>query len=245
VRQLCDPEDVKELGTIMGVWAHPDDETFTSGGLMALAASYGQQVICVTATKGEQGIHDHTRWPAEKLGNIRAQELLDALQILGVTTQHWLAYRDGECDQVTVEKAAAEIVQCIKKYKPDTILTFGPDGSTGHPDHIAVGEWVVAACQTMDNPPKVYFVADTKEHYTEPFKRIDKSINYYFNLPKPHLVAKDSCDICINLPSDICKIKCDALQVQQSQTDQLFTRFSRTELEKGFAIESFVLADKN
>ena len=48
-------ENVAELGTILGIWAHPDDEAYLSAGLMALARDNGQRVVCVTATRGELG----------------------------------------------------------------------------------------------------------------------------------------------------------------------------------------------
>ena len=55
----------------MGVWAHPDDETYSMAGIMATAVKNGQQVICVTATRGEAGVQDHLRWPAHKLAEDR------------------------------------------------------------------------------------------------------------------------------------------------------------------------------
>ena len=57
-----------ELGTILGVWAHPDDETYLTAGLMARAADDGERVVCVTATKGEGGSWDEKRWPSETMG---------------------------------------------------------------------------------------------------------------------------------------------------------------------------------
>ena len=59
----------------MGVWAHPDDETMSSAGIMLSAIKNGQRVICLTATKGEEGSQDEKKWPKSKLANIREKEL--------------------------------------------------------------------------------------------------------------------------------------------------------------------------
>ena len=90
-------DDVAELGTILGIWAHPDDEAYLSGGLMALARDNGQRVVCVTATRGERGTPDPVAWPPDRLAAERTQELAQCLSVLGVHEHHWLDYRDGEC----------------------------------------------------------------------------------------------------------------------------------------------------
>ena len=91
---------VAELGTVLGIWAHPDDEAYLSGGLMALARDHGSRVVCVTATRGELGTPDPETWPPERLAAERTGELARCLAILGVTEHHWLGYRDGECAAV-------------------------------------------------------------------------------------------------------------------------------------------------
>src|SRR5688572_19253134 len=86
------PED---LGTIASIWAHPDDETFLAGGVMAAAAAGGQRVICVSATAGELGTSDPQTWPPERLGRVRRWEASAAMAILGVADHRWLGYADG------------------------------------------------------------------------------------------------------------------------------------------------------
>ncbi|MBI3648374.1 MAG: PIG-L family deacetylase [Actinobacteria bacterium] len=77
-----------ELGTVLGVWAHPDDETYLSAGLFAHAADHGSRVVDVTATRGEGGSMDEDRWPPEKMGEVREQELVRSLAMLGVTEHY-------------------------------------------------------------------------------------------------------------------------------------------------------------
>ena len=87
---------MRSLGTVLGVWAHPDDETYLCGGIMAAAVAAGSRVVCVTATRGELGSTDPVRWPpGEALARVRTEELENALRHLGVTEHHWLDYPDG------------------------------------------------------------------------------------------------------------------------------------------------------
>ena len=125
-----------DLGTVLMVWAHPDDETYLVGGLSAALTDAGQRVVCVTATRGEAG------GTAADLARIRTTELEAALDVLGVEEHHWLDYADGGCASVDDDEAAARIRAVVDEVRPDTVVTFGPDGFTGHPDHRAVSRWV-------------------------------------------------------------------------------------------------------
>jgi LmbE family N-acetylglucosaminyl deacetylase len=136
---------VAELGTILGIWAHPDDEAYLSAGLMSTARANGQRVVCVTATRGELGTPDPIAWPPDRLAAERTRELADCLEILGVPEHEWLDHRDGRCAEADQAAAVAEIAAIVERVRPDTVLTFGPDGLTGHPDHRTVSVWAGAA----------------------------------------------------------------------------------------------------
>src|SRR6266508_2955930 len=105
----------------MGVWAHPDDETFLSAGLMAAASRAGPRVICVSATCGEAGTHDEEQWPHKTLGVTRTKELHQALKILGVAEHHWLGYHDGSCKDIPKPAAVRALAEIIRQCQPDTI----------------------------------------------------------------------------------------------------------------------------
>ena len=79
--------DVAGLGTVLGIWAHPDDEAYLSGGLMAMARDIGSRVVCVTATRGELGTPDPETWPPQRLAAERTVELASCLEVLGVSEQ--------------------------------------------------------------------------------------------------------------------------------------------------------------
>src|SRR5687767_8857139 len=114
---------VAELGTLLGIWAHPDDEAYLSGGLMALARDIGSRVVCVTATRGELGTPDPERWPPQRLAAERTVELARCLEVLGVSEHHWLGYRDGRCADVPVPDAVGKLCDLIDAVRPDTVLT--------------------------------------------------------------------------------------------------------------------------
>src|SRR4029453_2861005 len=97
-----------ELGTILGVWAHPDDDIYLMAGVMAAAVDAGQRVVDVTRTRGEGGGRDEERWPPETMGEVRTQELLRSLEVLGVHEHHFL---EGSVDvdmETGLEPSAAD-----------------------------------------------------------------------------------------------------------------------------------------
>lgn len=232
-------EDIRSLGTILTVWAHPDDESFLAAGILAAAIGNGQKVVCLTATKGEQGIQDEKRWPSEHLGDIRQAELTKALNIIGIVEHHWLDYQDGRCGEAKESEAVEKIAKYIRSCKPNSILTFGPDGWTGHPDHQAVSGWVSAAVQDTGVSCDVFHVIGTKEYYDKYLKLADEKLNIFFNINKPPLFNDDECAICFYLPEDLCQKKCRALAAMPSQTEVLFKKFDEQFLTKALSQECF------
>ncbi len=232
--------DIKRLGTILSVWAHPDDESYSCAGIMTTAVDNGQKVICVTATKGESGVQDANRWPAEKLGEIRAGELANALKILGVRTHHWLDYQDGCCCDVPEKTGGEQLKKLIRQYKPDTILTFGPDGWTGHSDHCSVSCWV--DCATEDIDVAVYhWVIETSAYETH-LKIADEQFNIFFNIDELPLKHSGECDISYKLSPAVLKKKRAALMAMPSQTEVIFKNSSPETINTMLGHECFVLS---
>ena len=85
--------------TLLGIWAHPDDEAYLSAGLMAEFRRRGDRVVVVTATLGEHGTDDPERWPPAQLGARRHIELRNSLAALDVDELRLLGYEDGFCDR--------------------------------------------------------------------------------------------------------------------------------------------------
>jgi LmbE family N-acetylglucosaminyl deacetylase len=134
---------MRSLGTILGVWAHPDDDIYLSSGLMAVAAAAGQRVVDVTATRGEGGSMDEERWPSARMAEVRTEEMRRSLEILGVAEHRFL---EGPVDvdmQTPLDPSGApQVLEIMREVQPDTVLTFGPDGMTGHEGHKSVSAWV-------------------------------------------------------------------------------------------------------
>ena len=123
-----------QTGTLLGVWAHPDDEAFLSAALMAHAVASGERVVVATATRGELGTPDPDRWPPERLAPLRERELARSLGALGVTEHRWLGHHDGQLPAVRRSTGVGQVADLIDEVRPDTVVTFGPDGMTGHDD---------------------------------------------------------------------------------------------------------------
>jgi LmbE family N-acetylglucosaminyl deacetylase len=132
---------------LMAVLAHPDDESLGFGGTLAWYSAEGVETYLVTATRGERGRFfspDQTAEPAE-VGRVREAELRAAAAVLGIREVCILGYPDGAVDQVDAATAIAAIVRHIRRIRPHVVVTFGPDGAYGHPDHIAISQFTTAA----------------------------------------------------------------------------------------------------
>lgn len=153
-----------ELGTVLSVWAHPEDETYLAGGVMADAAANGQRVVCVSATAGERGTDDPVAWPPERLGRVRKWEASAAMSILGVDDHRWLDLPDGGLADLPPDGPIEVVAGLIDEVRPDTILTFGPDGGTFHPDHCTVSSWVTEAWRRRGRPGRLLYAAMSESH---------------------------------------------------------------------------------
>ena len=153
--------DTPHLGTLLGVWAHPDDESYLSAGLMDTARRQGGKVVVATATMGELGTSEPDRWPPHRLLRRRRIELAGALATLGVREHHLLGHPDGGCEAVPFDQGVAEVAALLQAVQPDTIVTFGPDGMTGHPDHRAVSAWTTAAWEATGRPGDLWYATLT------------------------------------------------------------------------------------
>lgn len=236
-------KDIRQLGTILSVWAHPDDESFSAAGILTTAVRNGQKVACITATKGEAGQYDKKYCPDGNIGEVRAKELMKALEIIGVEDHHWLGYIDGSCADSDSGVAVEAITKAIDRLLPDTILTFGPEGMTGHSDHQAVSYWVELAVLQNKHKPQVYHCVETREWYNKHGKMLDEKFNMYFAIDEPPLVEEEEADILYTLPREVCRRKCEALKAQESQTSQMFEQFSENDLQAMLNHETFMKAN--
>jgi LmbE family N-acetylglucosaminyl deacetylase len=178
---------------LLACFAHPDDEAFTASGVLAASTARGVRVRLVCATCGEEGDVRHpgvaTR---ETLGQVRHEELRRSCAVLGLQEPIMLGYRDsgwGDSPaqyhpnafvQVLPWQVVQRLVEEIRRFKPHIVLTFEPDGISGHKDHKAISRYTTAAVHAAGNPtafpeqakaglfpyhpPRLFYVARLQGH---------------------------------------------------------------------------------
>jgi LmbE family N-acetylglucosaminyl deacetylase len=143
---------------LLAVLAHPDDESLGVGGTLAKYASEGANVFLLTATRGDRGRYrgharDDPQHPGPAaLAAIREGELRAAAAVLGVREVSVLDYQDQQLDRAGPREAIAAIARHVRRVRPDAVVTFGPDGAYGHPDHIAISQFTTAAMVAAADP---------------------------------------------------------------------------------------------
>ncbi len=144
---------------LMAVLAHPDDESLDNGGMLAKYAAEGIEIHLVVATRGERGWPgNESEYPGlETLGKLREAEVRTAAGVLGLLGVYFLDYLDGDLDAAHPAEAIAKIVGHLRRIRPDVVVTFGPFGGYGHPDHIAISQFTTAAIVEAANPDSLYY----------------------------------------------------------------------------------------
>jgi N-acetyl-1-D-myo-inositol-2-amino-2-deoxy-alpha-D-glucopyranoside deacetylase len=170
--------------TVLAVYAHPDDEVFHGGGMLAHLADGGARVVLACATKGEAGKAHASVQPVNDIGALRADELRLSCQHLGIDPPVFLGFHDSarkerqrhgdpralaNVDMLEVEAAVRRV---IGEVEPHVIVTFDPHGGYYHPDHIAVHRATTAAFFSsgvlgQTAPERLFYSAFTTTMYRE------------------------------------------------------------------------------
>lgn len=153
------------MATLLVALAHPDDETFGVGGVMARAVDEGHRVVIVCATRGEAGeIADPSLATPETLGEVREEELRRAARALGVEDVRFLGYRDSGMAgtrenqhpaaliNADPDEVVLRLVRILRAVGPEVVVTFEPGGIYGHPDHVAISQRATAAVEAAADP---------------------------------------------------------------------------------------------
>ena len=139
--------------SLVTVFAHPDDEAFSSGGTLSKYAALGCSVHVVTATRGESGgIADADLATPANLPRVREEELRCACLAYGIEPPSFLDYVDGQMTIVNQGRAVGKLVHLFREMRPQVVITFGGDGVYGHYDHIAVHRWTTIAVELAADP---------------------------------------------------------------------------------------------
>jgi LmbE family N-acetylglucosaminyl deacetylase len=134
-------------------FAHPDDETVLTGGLIAQLTNRGVPVALAVATRGEAGkVGDPPVCATNDLGVVREAELARAATILGLTDLTLFGYGDRELAGAPVDMIRQQLVRLLRTRRPRVVVTFDPNGSNLHPDHVAISRFTSDAIAAAADP---------------------------------------------------------------------------------------------
>ena len=145
---------------LLAIFAHPDDETFRCGGTLAILAQRGARVQVLTATRGQAGSCGEPRLCSrDELPAARECELRCACAALGIEPPRLLDYQDGHLGEADPEIIVNQILGIVREVRPQVMLTYGPEGVSGHLDHIAIGQFAAEAFRRAGGVAALYTLA--------------------------------------------------------------------------------------
>ena len=194
---------------LLAVFAHPDDETFRPGGTLALLARRGVKVHVLTFTHGEAGsCGEPPLCTSDELTIVRERELLCACAALGIEPSHLLDYPDGHLAEADSERVIADILVVVHQVHPKVLLSFGPDGLSGHPDHILVGQLAAEAFHRIEEIAALYTVA------------VPQSLSQSLNMRQVHPIPDETIALSVDVSSvwetKLAAMRCHATQWSSS-----------------------------
>jgi LmbE family N-acetylglucosaminyl deacetylase len=262
--------------TLMAVHAHPDDEATGTGGVLAKYAADGVRTVLVTCTDGGCGDGPGGVKPGEPghdpaaVAAVRRTELEASCAALGVADLEMLGYADsgmmgwstndapGSFWQTPVDVAAVRLADLMRRYEPDVVVTYDPNGFYGHPDHIQAHRITMAAVESLRGegiPAKVYWSAVAASEMAT-FEQRLRDAGVEFPAPDPDDPPAEEDEFPPGTPDeDITTVidatafadaKFDALAAHASQGENIFfLRMGREAFATMMGTESFVrVADR-
>ncbi len=229
---------------LLGLFAHPDDESRIVGGTLARYAGDGVAVSLVVATRGEAGPGgEPPLCTPEELPRVREAELRAACAILGVTDLTILDYRDGTLPDVDRHELTGQLAGAIRRVRPHVVLTFGPEGRTLHPDHVAIHHAATAAFHVAADPaayPDQRFAAHAaaKLYYTTLPEGLVRTIGWGFpGIPDEEVT------VALDVSPWLGQKKRATNEAHRTQAhDQPFANLSEAERWRALSVEYFHLA---
>ena len=251
--------------TLMTVHAHPDDESSSTGGVLAMYAHEGVRTVVVTCTNGEFGDAPGGIKPGEaghdetSVAAIRLAELDKACDILGVDVLEKLGYhdsgmaeweyrhrRDAFCN-VSMEESSARLAGLMERYQPQVVITYDEFGGYNHPDHVQANRVTMAAIERTGIPAKLYFTARRWSDFERLRTRLAASgVDMG---PRPPIDAErrrrlEAVAARITTTVDTIPVasrKRDALRAHASQLAQSwFAKMPESMFDEVFGVESFI-----
>ena len=139
--------------SLLYVYAHPDDESFGVAGITRMYADQGADIAIVTATRGDAGrAGEPPLCSRDELPARREAELREAAAILGIGHVRLLDYLDKHLAEAPPDKIRRELVEAIRRHRPQVVVTFDPNGANLHPDHVAISRFAGDAIAAAEDP---------------------------------------------------------------------------------------------
>jgi LmbE family N-acetylglucosaminyl deacetylase len=131
---------------LMCVVAHPDDECFGFGGALALAADRGIETHVICMTDGQAATNRGDAVSGDELGRMRREEFAASCKVLGISSHELMDFHDARLEFVDFSKTTGLLVERMRRFRPNVVLTFGTDGGLNtHADHMMVSMLTTAA----------------------------------------------------------------------------------------------------
>ena len=138
---------------ILLIFAHPDDESFIAAGVARRCVDAGGTVALVTATHGDAGrVGEPPLCGRQELPAVRARELQDAADALGIAEIDLLNYRDKHLAAAPAGEVRDVLAARIRRFRPHVVVTFDPNGMNGHADHVAISRFTLDAVAAASDP---------------------------------------------------------------------------------------------
>lgn len=193
---------------VVGVFAHPDDETFGPGGTLAVLSKQND-VYVICATNGESA----TGKPDVKLGQERRKELEASCKLLGVKEVIFLDFVDGTLSNNLYHEIAAKIEKELNKLKPQALITFEPHGVSGHIDHMAISMITSFVAKKVKSVKEVWYYC-----ISDRFHAIRRRVGYFIYFPKGY--SKEEINKIVNV-KEVWSTKVRAMKQHQTQINDV------------------------
>jgi LmbE family N-acetylglucosaminyl deacetylase len=165
------------------------------------------------------------------------------LAAVGVSEHHWLGHQDGKVHLVPPAHGVGQVARLIDRVRPDTIVTFGPDGMTGHRDHQTVSGWTTTAWLNAGRPGKLWYATVTPEFHRT-WRAENEEIGLWFEGSSPPSDPESELAFVVNCKDELLDRKFAALSAHRTQTADLISLFGPEKYRKWWATEAFVDADR-
>lgn len=183
---------------------------------------------------------DEERWPPSTMGQTREAELLRSFRLLGVTEHRFLDLPDIDMDTGLPASGAAEVAAVMAAVRPDTVLTFGPEGMTGHRAHQDVSRWTTDAFETSAPPgARLHYATYSPEWSAEFVPELNRFD--VFRPGTPPVTPVGEMSIHLELDPDLLELKIRAIEEHVSQVEVMVATFGEDFFRRAMREECFRL----